>query len=512
MNGLYAICPSCGKSIYVEPNERNAYVCSVCETVLDPAALKEQGLLIDVAAADEEYVTAQQYFANTDFRAAGEHFEKVLSYNRNHYLAHYYAALCRVYEKEDREDCDVFGEIVTALTGAVEKSELCRITPADRLAFLRAVLAQAHIILSSYVTRTIERSEKAAQWDELREKCLRIGGAALTFSHMDKERLMAFDPEIARVLGDIAELGVTACRHAVTAHVSGTTVDYPTDYECEHGKSVCTQLLFYVSELRDGVTPAYAPDCTENLTCNRTAAQKIEEYNKENKSNQKKCLSLTGKALEEMQAALRTAIRFSRHTCFRALFTDRKNKTRIALLNDATVFCLETETPRFSLDREGRLVIDVLSPQKAKEFAAENAALWQELAQCDPRAATEIFGRFFARITESVKTHFARLSGEYDKILDKLKAANDSKFRYYKNSLHGLVRCCALGLRDAVPDIAECSVERLKLLKLGKQLTDEFLLFNDYRVEELEKSTQYSDVLDIFNAIDDDIAYFSSKK
>lgn len=75
-----------------------------------------------------------------------------------------------------------------------------------------------------------------------------------------------------------------------------------------------------------------------------------------------------------------------------------------------------------------------------------------------------------------------------------------------------MIYACALALTDTLSFVSHPIGERLKTLKLGKQITDEFLLLNDYKVEELEQSAKYSDVLDIFNAFDRSIEELSARK
>lgn len=102
MDRLYAICPHCEKSIFVAENADGNGVCSACGQALHFPTLRQNGWLIDAESADSEYEAARQYFMNNDFKEAGVHYQKTLTYNRNHYLAEYYAALCDVYENEDR--------------------------------------------------------------------------------------------------------------------------------------------------------------------------------------------------------------------------------------------------------------------------------------------------------------------------------------------------------------------------------------------------------------------------
>ena len=50
----------------------------------------------------------------------------------------------------------------------------------------------------------------------------------------------------------------------------------------------------------------------------------------------------------------------------------------------------------------------------------------------------------------------------------------------------------------------------MKLLKLGKQVADEFFLLTDYKLDEIEQSAQFGDILDLYNLFDDSIERFSA--
>ena len=514
MEKFYAICPFCKKSIFVEANSDGEYVCSVCGQTLDTEYLRSNDYVIDITAADEEYNAAQQYFINADFKEAETHFAKVLGYHRNHYLAEYYRALCEIYENEQKTDFDVPKRLVSAIVNSVEMLGLCQANIQARIEFLISVLNQANIILSSYFNRIYDNYEKTEMWDILRDKCLLIASAAKDVANIDKEQLMVFEQSIAKSLVSIADIGICACRKIVESHlINEKILDLPTDYQHERAKSYYGILLYYASSLDPSYgANEYKPDYTANLLFNQNTITKLNRYNSENKAAHKKYLSTPGEALEDFRKSAKTAIKFSYHTCFGNLSTQQTDQARIALINDSVSFCFELLSPRIYIDRDKKIAVDVYSHADSKDIAVFADKFLNEFCEYNSKLTADYVNKFYMSLHEKAKYHYTSVYAEYNKIVDKLKDAQNSEYRYYKNFLHNMIYACALALTDTLSFVSHPIGERLKTLKLGKQITDEFLLLNDYKVEELEQSAKYSDVLDIFNAFDRSIEELSARK
>ena len=505
MERFYAICPHCEKSILVEGEIDGQTACAACGHTLDIRKLLSDGYGIDAVAADGEYTQAQQYFMNNDFIAAYEHYNKVLGYNRNHYLAYYYAALCDLYNNEDRDDYDYAGRLFAALVQSVRKMGLCQANLQSRIEFLNAALGQTHILLSAYFNRMCDALEKAEQWDVLRDKCLQVASAVREIANVDKEQLMVYDGGITKYLVGVADIAICACRKVVQPHLcDGNRLDLPTDYCYERAKN-CYDVLFYYAVSLDAAYKGdgYKPDYTENLLFNESVIGKLNAYNAENKSAAKKYLSTPGVALESFRRDAALAVKYSYHTCCKTFSADTSDKARIAIIGDAVSFCFELLMPRVHTDPDKRAVFDVKTYAGAKEDGKFLAVFLAEAQECNARTADEKIKRFFGAVYDTVKNFYTDAYAAYGRIQDKLKSLQNNDFRYYKNFLHTALYACAVALPDVVPVTAGTRGERLKLLKLGKQICDEFLLLNDYKVDELAQSAKYSDALDIFNAIDD---------
>lgn len=508
MDRFYAVCPHCEKSIFVEGEPTGTCACSACGQTLILSDLRASGCAIDFETAEAEYARAQDYFANNDFKEARTHFCRVLDANRNHYFAYYYAGLCDVYENESRPDYDYPGQLIAVIVGSVRKTELCRANLQNRIEFLQAALRQVHILLTAYFNRMYENFEKTELWDVLRDKCLGISAAVCELVHLDKEQLMAFDPIIAKTLVDLSDLAICACCKTVQAHLRNETqLDLPTDYCYEHAKSHYDVLLYYATSLDANYNAGgYKPDYTDNLLCNQSVAQKLKTYDESNKSSARRYLSTKGEELASFRKAAATAVRYSYHACFKSLAADWNEKARIALVNDSVGFCFELLMPRFFVDPEKKIASDVKTYREAKELGGMTGEFLREFAAYNRKLAIDYARRFFTRVHDTVKTQFGAVYAVYARMTDKLKETRDAEYRYYKNFLHTAIYACSVALSDVLPFDEGAQAERGKTLRLGKQIAEEFLLLNDYNVEELEQSVKYADVLDIYNALDDEIA------
>lgn len=488
--------------------------CNVCGQELTEESLISGDLIVDAQSADAEYRLAQEYFANSDFREAGNRFKKVLTYHKNHYLAEYFSALCDVYENEEKTDFNVGGQIFSGILKSIEKLGLCQVNINGRIEFLTVIFSQSHIILSSYFNRIYDKYEKTEMWDILRDKCVDIAVAAKDLFVLDKELLMTFDKGIAKYLISIADLAICACRKAVAPHlISDKILDLPTDYQYEKVKSCYGVIMYSASEIdSDYGSDEYKPDYTANLLYSKKVADELNKYNVENQSLNKRCLSTLGELLNSFKKDALTAVKYSYHTCFKSLSNCKTEQARIALINDSVSFCFELLMPRIYIDSDKKINVSVNSYTQAIDIYSYLNDFLRDFHEYNAKIAADCVVKFFERVYETVKTHFNSVVNAYEKSLDKIKDAHDSEYRYYKNFLHNIIYSCSVALKEMMYYDSHPMSERLKVLKLGKQACEEFLMLNDYKVEELAQSVKYSDMLDIYNELDNSIEEFSVKR
>ncbi len=502
MNSCYVICPFCAKTVYIEENLSGGYSCPHCSQALGFKFLQENDYIIDIKSADEEYVLGEQYFLNTDFRAAGEHFAKVLKYNRNNYLAEYYTRLCAIYENENRPDYNVPAAIVEAVSSSIQKLDLSQVNVKTKIDFIYAMLNQVYIILSSHFNKIYDDYEKTEKWSELREKALNIATTVKGITLIHKEMLMAFDANIAKSLVSIVDLSICACQKVVVPHLNDDKLDLPTDEQCDEAKRLYSAFYYFATSLdKSYVFSSYKPDYTANLLFNESVSSEISRYDEANKHNKRKFLSEV-KGIESLRKSCLIAIEFSYYSCFKSLQASKSDNARNALMSEAIRFSLETLLPRVSIGEDKKVRISVRRFSKAREICKYLNDFLSDYSEINRRIVAEYMNRFYKQVYEMIKLYFSLVYNSYNKFVNKLKAAQNKEFDYYRGFLYQVASSCALALTDCVSFSQHSLGDRVKLLRLGKQVTEEFLLLSDYKLDELERSTHYSDILDIFNALD----------
>lgn len=512
-DSFFAVCPFCSKNVYIEKNISGGYACPICSQAIGLEYMTANNLIIDVVAENEEYNLAQQYFLNTDFREAGAHFAKALQFNRNNYLADYYERLCNIYENETKDDYNLPQKLVAAIISSITKMQNSQANLSNKLEFVSTLLNQTYILLSGHFNEVYETYEKAEKWDELREKCLNIASEIKGITIIDKELLMVYDESIAKSLISISDLCICACQKIVTPHMlQNSKLDLPTDYEHDKSKNLFTMFNFYATSLDKNYNfNTYKPDYTGNLLYNENVITKLNRYNTENKSNEKKFLSASGSNLSELISGCSVALKYSYYTCFKGLVNVKNDPSRIALVNESISFCLEALKPRISIGEEKKVNININNFEKAAEIAYYLNAFVADFSDYNKRLAADYLNKFYDELGESIKLYFSVVYNNYNKYVNKIKELQNNEFKYYKNFLYQIVCSCALALKEIVSFDQHKLGNRIKILKLGKQVAEEFFLLCDYKIEDIERSVKYKDILDIFNAFDDNIKVLTEK-
>lgn len=511
MKNFFAICPFCKKSIYVEENLSGGYSCPLCGIALGLPYLMENNLIVNMPEAREEYNLAQEYFQNTDFREANKHFQQVIFLNKNDYLAEYYKNLCDIYENELKDDFNLPQSITNSFKISIEKLSFSQVKIADKMNFLSTSLTQLHILLSNHFNKICEKFEKTELWDELRESSLNIAVNLNELILIDKELLMTYDVNISKALINISDLAICGCQKIVQPHLQNKHLNLPTDYEYNKAKTLYNNFYYYAISLDPNYNfNNYKPDYNTNLLYNENVISELNKYNIENKNNEKKYLSTIGTQLDTVVNECKMAIKYSYNTCFKGLYLQKNEQSRIALINESIAFCFETIKPRISIANEKKVDILVMKVSALEELTKYLNAFLFDFSEYSKHLTNDYLNKFYDEILEMVKLYFSIVYNSYNKFVNKLKELQNNEFRYYKNFLYQIVCCSSLALKEVVEYDQHKLNDRIKLLKLGKQVAEEFLLLTDYKIEELEQSNKYSDILHIFNALDDNIKLFST--
>lgn len=515
VNKFYAICPFCHKSIIAEENLSGGYACPVCGQALGIPYLQENNLIIDLEEVTEAYELGQEYFKNTDFREALRYFNKVLKLDANNFKAYYYAKLCELYENEDDPGFDSASAMVDALTGSIGKTDMAQASPMEKIDFLCTVLNQGYIIFLNRFNLLFEKYEKTAMWDELRTYNLEIAEAVKRVIDIGDEKLMTFNADIKKHLVSICDLAMCSCQKVVDPHLlrDKRILDTPTDYEYRKAKELYGTFYYYTTALDPNYNFInFKIDYTGNLLYNESVTCKIDRYNLGNKSLSKKYLSSPGSDLSTVVSDCELAIKYSYHTCMKGLYMSVRDESRMALINDSIRFCFETLKPRISINDQKKVVIDIKTITRASEITVYLNAFMGEFGEYNKRLSADYLNRFYDELHEMIKLYYSIVYNSYNRFVNKLKQLQNTEFKYYKNFLYQITCCCALALTKLISYDQHKLGTRMKILKLGKEVSEEFLLLSDYKIEEIEQSPKYSDILDAFNYFDDSLEELTAKK
>lgn len=510
MNRFSAICPFCRRTIVIEENLSGGYACPSCGQALGLQYLKDNKLIIDVYAERDEYLAAMDYFYNTDFREALRHFEKVLAININNYRAEYYMRLCRIYEAESDRNFDTAKSIMDAVKYCVEKMKLSVGSVIEKTDFLRSMLNEVYIILLNKFNRESEYFQDKTQWQNVRNFFIDFASNVNVIVLYDKEELMAFDKDIAKHLVNICDLGISACQKVVEPHIlDNKYVDVPTEFEYSKVKSLHHNFDFFATSIDAKYSfENYRPSYDANLLYNESVITLLNKYNEDNRKNYKKYLSNSGRQLDTVVFDCQLAVKYSYYTCFKGLVKPL-NEKHIAVVNESIAFGFEALKPRISISENKHVSIGVKNFAKASEVAFYLNAFIADFSQYNKRLAAEYVNRFYEELYQMIKLYYSIVYSSHNKFINKLKDLQNSEFRYYKNFLYEVTCCCSLALKQIIDYDQHKLATRLKILKLGKEVTEEFLLLSDYRLKEIENSDRYRDILDVYNYFDDSIEALS---
>ena len=206
----FAICPHCGKTIAIERTMNQA--CPDCGAQINFAEMTRNRMIIDTRIEANELEAAKTYFTKAEYQLAHDHFKKALNANKNSYSAQYFVCLCNIYLHENDKSFDVMGTVLDMIELSLEALSRSMVSAADKLLFIKAMLAECKVIITRRLTRedlfkkNINAFRKAAIADL---KTL------LDLFKIDRELIMLFSFDVSMALLDIADCAIRGCYKAV---------------------------------------------------------------------------------------------------------------------------------------------------------------------------------------------------------------------------------------------------------------------------------------------------------
>lgn len=492
---LYIICPFCGKTI-VNTNG----ICAECGQRYDFNQVQKQGLVVDYETEKREYTVGKDYFTNTEFLSAKNHFSKALAANANSYLSKYFVQLCDIYLNEGLSDYDVMRNVVNAILEPLEllnRSNVTTIT--DKIDFVNAVLSEVKIIILNRLRSHGELYDidiAAYRKNEIKDLQL-----LLKLFKADGELLMTYAPTVQAILGEIADYAVAICHKAVQTVAIGEDLYTPTEFEYNRLLSLNSDFCYYASlYVKDYDAKKYTPDFTQCDLLNDKVMSRFIKYEAKNKASVKKRIIVDLKEYDDILSECEKAVEFSYQNCFRAI-CDKKYSRRGMLLKDGLRLLYRILTPRVVINDDKRpefkigMFVDIAEKCEILSEFLEDANEFDQFAR-------DSLKEFYDNVCDILDMHFVDQYERFTKNINKLKESQSSEdFKYYECTLYEVVKISASALKAYVPFNESKDKSRAKLVNYCKQAAEEFLMLHDYNIDELDKSNVYRPVLDIYNAV-----------
>ncbi len=505
----HAICPYCSKNIEVDESSLREYKCNSCGNTLTVAFLREKDAFIDLDASNIEFQTGRTRLEERDFAAAAECFKKALRFNPNNYLAEYYSGLCEISGNEEKDGFSIPKTLSKMFVSSVIKADNSQLDINKKIGFITTLLSEVYVSLLGYFNDISGRFDNNDYQKIFRAKCMDFIAASAELISLDGALLCISDKSIGATFKDVIDLAIDACFHATHSFAEGfDSVNTVPDEDFVKVRDYYEHFMAFQKALDKKYKCPHKINFDDNIACNKEVLALIDKYYDLNRGNKKARLSITGDFLENMTHQCMTAVRLTYFTCVRNIGVVNNDGTRNELINQAISMGLEIIMPRLYLDGRHRVSAVVKNMQQMRFVTEFLDLLADSLSDSAKKTAGEAFKDFYSDVHETVKMHYTEVNKAYQKTINKLKRAQNDEFAYYLGFLYNMATACA----SASVKISEFThyktKSRIALLKLCRQICEEFLLLTDYRIESIEKS-RWKDLVSIYGSLDGDIAYLA---
>jgi hypothetical protein len=438
-----------------------------------------------------------------------------LKYNPYNYLANYYSGLCEIYDGGENGGFAAPKGLVKVLKTSIEKMEFFTSDSKYRAAFLNAALAEIRIIfLGCFNKLSSGFGAPPIPPDSAFSGGFYFLSAIHELFSVGRERLFATERGVKTALTEIAGWGLSVCRAAGSGYAENSgTVTAVSDADFKKLQRYYASLSSFAVALEPEFDlSGYAPDLSQTAQLNKGVLLLTDKYYSVNADNARGCLSTAGAFLDSLLKQCDAAVRLTYFNCVRNLAIEITDDSRAALINQGIAILFELITPRVFADSKNNLRLAVYSPEGLRSLTFYADAFYEALPSAGKKQAEGLSEDFFASVFKTVEFHFSKAVKTYGKSLNRLKRKQSEDFAYYNRLLFGLCCACGAAVKSAIKFTAHKSKNRFNLLKQCKTVCEEFLLVNDYNVEEIERAGEYADLLKIYGELEGDIATFAKFK
>lgn len=501
---VLAVCPHCNKNIELSSEAFEPCNCPICAGNLTPEFIKIKDGFVDLEESGIAYETGKQYFDNTDFRTAKEHFSKAIKLNPNHYLSFYYAGLCDIYENDSNPEYDIPLNLMKLLKYSLIKLDNSQHSMDFRVPFVRSIYKEiCSMLVAEFNKNAIALDEKESR--SLRHKLVLMSKHVGAFTIFDKEYMLLFDPEASLLLLNIIDVGVASVVKSVAARiVDGKQVVAVSDDDYQSAEKIFDSLVNFAR----GIDPAYSldphrPEFESVILHNKSIMHSLQQYNYSlGKKNKKACLSLTGEILNSVLKSCLSGVKFSYDMLFKSLYVKKNDPVRTNILLQGLELCLEILKPRIHFDGYRKLHYNAKGIKKIQNISNYMMTFLDELMTTNKKkTALHLMNEFYALVSKGAKLYYSNVVKTYSVQVNRIKSGKGKEFLYYSAFLYNVMCSSALCLEELIYIEKYKCKDKKAILKIGKQASEELLLLFDYNYEMLERDQNFSDTIKIYNSI-----------
>lgn len=499
---LYAVCPACSKTIEIERLPKLA--CPDCGSRFGYAELQQKHLIVDERAEKREITAAKDYFLNGEFTSALEHFNRALQANANSYAAKYFTLLCDIYlhdaggAKSNEAASDKPYDVIAAIVNMIRQSLLTlsrgNATVADKLAFISAMLSETKALIIERLSARDEMFKNDI--DEYRKQSISDLTTLLDLFKIEREQIMSYAPEVINALAALVDCAIKICYKAVQTVKVGDELITPNDDDYKKLSSLCNELCFLGHSFNPYFDSApFSPDFTPNYIYNKKVLSKLKEFDDKNKSAAKKNAATDIAGYEALLSECDKALKFTYLNCYRSMCS-RQVAQHAQLFFDGFDLVYRLLLPRVAMVDKAQTEVRAVKYADMTERCDMLTRFLVDAYELDDSIGVGLH-EYYKKLYDIVSTY-------YLPEIDKLSKSKDRNNSQYQKLLYECACSCVPALKQYVDFSAETDKVRVKLVKICRDSTEEFLLHSGMSIDDIEQSNFYRPLLQISNALVDE--------
>ncbi len=509
MSAFHAICPACGKSLYLESNREDIYVCPFCGRSVTFSELMASGNLIDVDRAKTEYGRAHEYFSRGEFQSAEKCFGKVREIDKNNFFAEYFYRLSGI--RHLRQTGKLCGAefIVELIEAPLAKMSNTDQPDQIKRGFLLHAFAEVESLINALYETIDNLFSKADEVSNGRKEFLSMARDCRRLTLLDRKTAMLDDKEIASHLIVLCNTVMKGLQSVVAYKFTEGRINIPDATKCEEARAYFGVYYHFVRSLDAEYKPSYPEHIyKENSQYNKLAENEVEKYGSECVDHSSR-LCESGARLTDMLYHCRSAFDYTYNTIFGSLGVRSGSSAGGELLKDAVFFARELVMPRVYKGADGQLVFDSADIITLRDICRKLNLICAELEKTDKAGLNAELEDMYSDIYDLARYHYTEVIQSAKREFSDIRILKNKQYFFCRNFLYGIVCSSVIALTQSVSYVAPRSGERIKLLRLGKQAAEDLLYLFNFKTEEIEKAAKFADLTKIYGFINTDLKAIS---